>query len=91
MMIHWLMSAALAQSSTWMNLPICQDDVSMCETIYTTQPRPTRNPALLRFTGPEFANPKWIPLHVERLIDPNTPENVQLALITVLNSRTSEP
>lgn len=78
------MTAALAQSSTWMDLPVCQDDASTCETIYTTQPRPTRNPALLRFTDPEFANPKWVPLHVIRLLDPSTSENVQLALITIL-------
>ena len=90
MMIHWLMSAALAQSSTWTDLPICQDDVSTCETIYSTQPRPTRNPALLRFTDPEFTSQKWVPLHVARLLDPNTPENVQLALITVLQQSNIE-
>ena len=84
MMIHWLMSAALAQSSGWADLPICQDDVSTCETIYTRQPRATRNPALLRFPDPELANQKWVPLHVVRLLDPNTPESIQLALITLL-------
>lgn len=84
MMIHWLMSAALAQPSTWMALPICKNDVSACETIYNTQPRPTRNPALLRFSQPELTNQKWVPLHVVRLLDPNTPENVQMALITLL-------
>ena len=60
--------------------------------IYSTQPRPTRNPALLRFTDPELVrNQKWIPLHVERLLDPNTPENVKLALITFFNNQTSQP
>ena len=84
MMIHWLMSAALAQSSTWMNLPVCHNDIAACEVVYTTQPRPTRNPTLLRFTDPELTDQKWVPLHIARLTDPSTPENVQLALITVL-------
>ena len=84
MMIHLLMSAALAQSSGWMDLTVCQEDVSACEKVYNTQPRPTRNPALLRFTDPELTNQKWVPLHVVRLLDSSTPENVQLALITVL-------
>ena len=74
MMIHLLMSAALAQSSGWMDLTVCQEDVSACEKVYNTQPRPTRNPALLRFTDPELTNQKWVPLHVVRLFDSSTPE-----------------
>ena len=84
MMIYWLIYVALATPSTWSNLPACIDDVDACEQIYTNQPKPTRNPALLRFTDPEMSNPKWVPLHVERLLDSNTPEGTQLALITLL-------
>ena len=84
MMIHWLLTTALAQPPKWIDLPICQSDPSACEMVYSTQPRPTRNPALHRFTEPELANQKWVPVHVARLTDSNTPENVQLALITVL-------
>lgn len=84
MMIHWLISIAFAQPSTWSAIPVCQDNVSICETIYTAQPKPTRNPALLRFTDPELSKSKWIPLHIERLLDSNTPEPVQLALITLV-------
>ena len=75
---------ALATPSTWSALPVCTNDVAACELVYTAQPKPTRNPALLRFTDPELSNPKWVPLHVERLLDPNTPESTQLALITLL-------
>ena len=84
MMIHWLISMAFATPSTWSTLPVCTDDVAACERVYTAQPKPTRNPALLRFTDPELSNPKWTPLHVERLLDSNTPEGIQLALITLL-------
>ena len=84
MMIHWLISMALATPPTWSALPVCTDDVAACDLVYTAQPKPTRNPALLRFTDPDLSDPKWVPLHVERLLDPNTPENIQLALITLL-------
>lgn len=88
---HLLTLAATAQDveTTWQSLPVCTDNFSMCETVYTAEPKPTRNPALLRFTDPTLTDPKWIPLHVERLTDPVTTEAVQIALITLLQqSRT---
>ena len=89
-MIYWLLSIAFAQADTWSTLPVCLDNYSTCERVYTAQPKRTRNPALLRFTDPELSQSKWTPLHVERLLDPNTSEAVQLALITLLQQSNIE-
>jgi len=84
--LHLLSLSATAQdlTPTWTALPVCMNNISICETIYTATPKPTRNPALLRFTDPTLTDPKWVPLHVERLADPVTDEAVQMALITLL-------
>ena len=85
-MLHLLSLSATAQDLTpsWTDLPVCIHNISMCEAIYTVEPKPTRNPALLRFTDPTMTDSKWVPLHIERLTDPMTDEAVQLALITLL-------
>lgn len=85
-MLHLLSLSATAQdlTPTWTALPVCTNNISVCEAIYTADPKPTRNPALLRFTDSTLTDPKWVPLHIERLIDPMTDETIQLALITLL-------
>jgi hypothetical protein len=84
-MISILFSIVVAQASDWRTLPVCEAEPVECERIYHTEPKPTRNPTLQRFTDPTLNDGKWIPLHILRLQDSSTPEATQLALINVLS------
>lgn len=86
-MMYWILSTAIAQTHHWSTLPVCIDNISVCEAIYTAEPLPTRNPALFRFNDPTLADSQWTPLHVQRLVAEETPEHVQLALITLISQQ----
>ena len=86
-MMYWILSTAFAQTHHWTTLPVCVDNISVCEAIYTAEPLPTRNPALFRFNDPTLAASQWTPLHIERLVTEDTPEHVQLALISLLSQQ----
>ncbi len=84
-MMYWFISAALATpSSEWQSLTICQQDVVLCERVYTAEPRATRKPDLLRFSDPFLKEAQWVPVHAARLLNTDTPVPVQLALISLL-------
>jgi len=86
-MMYWILSTAFAQTHDWSTLPVCLDNISVCEEIYAAEPLPTRNPALFRFNDPTLAASQWTPIHVERLLTEDTPEHVQLALISLLSQQ----
>ncbi len=81
-MLIWL-TLAFAESIN--TLPYCQVHFDRCEYALEAQPRPTRNPALLRFSDPELKDPALIPVHVSRLLSDDTEENVQIALMALLH------
>ncbi len=85
-MMYWLISAALATtpSPNWRVLEVCQQDMALCESVYTAEPRTTRNPDLVRFSDPFLKEVQWVPIHVARLLDSDTEEPVQKALISLL-------
>ena len=84
-MMYWFLSTAFAQTQQWTTLPVCVENISVCEAIYASEPLPTRNPALFRFNDPTLANVQWLPIHIERLTTEDTPEHIQLALISLLS------
>ena len=87
-MILFYMTAAFA--SSFQNLDICQNQLVECEKIYQTQPQPTRNPNIYRFSDPQLKDAKWLPLHELRLNDPNSDLDTQLALIHLISSTSGD-
>ena len=46
-MMYWLISTTLATNTItpeWKMLELCQQDMTLCERVYTAEPRATRNP-----------------------------------------------
>lgn len=82
-MMYWMLSLAFAQNNL-SAIPVCQINMEACQTIYTAEPRPTRNPTLHRFADPMLSEAQWVPVHIARLTDEQTSERTQLALISLL-------
>jgi HEAT repeat protein len=80
-MLFWL-SLAFAESTT--TISYCQKHLDRCNYALEAQPRPTRNPALFRFSDPELKDPALVPVHVSRLLSEDTEEYVQIALMVLL-------